>query len=110
MGHFKENYEVWGYARWIRNEKIKNLKKEFAEGSPKRNWRNWRYPLSKVSSYLKLNDDAMPINSHVTSEEENFKVKIEKKIDTKTNLKKKLCQCYGIDPASSWDFGCAMKK
>ena len=25
---------TWDYAHWIRNEKIKNLKKNFAEGSP----------------------------------------------------------------------------
>ena len=66
---------AWDYAHWIRNEKIKNLKKKICRGFPyKRNWRRFslRNPLSKVSPYLKLKvkyDDVMPINSHVTSEE-----------------------------------------
>ena len=52
-------------------------KKNLPRVPPKWNWRriSLRYPLSKVSSYLKVTyDDVMPINNHVISEEEKWKL------------------------------------
>ena len=73
--------------------------------NPKRNWRRFslRYPLSKVSSYLKLKvkyDDIMPINSHVTSEEGKRKLQPKysnpKKIEEKKISKKNLSATFQI--------------
>ena len=52
-----------------------------------------KYPLSKVSSYLKLKvkyDDVMPINSHVTSEEGKRKLQPKYSNPKKNRRKKKL--------------------
>ena len=86
---------AWDYAHWIQNEKIKNLKKNCRGFPYKRNRRRFslRYPLSKVSSYLKLKvkyDDVMPINSHVTSEEEKRKLQPQSSNPPKKSKKKKL--------------------
>ena len=71
---------VWDHAHWMRNEKIKNLKKKkFAEGSPLTYFSGSEEQRDscRISSYSNLKskgDDVIPIDSHVTSEEEKRKL------------------------------------
>ena len=70
---------VWDHAHWMRNEKIKNFKEKFAEGSPLTYFSGSEEQRDscRISSYSNLKskgDDVIPIDSHVTSEEEKRKL------------------------------------
>ena len=70
---------VWDHAHWMRNEKIKNLKKILPRGPPKLfSGSEEQRDCCTISSYSNLKskgDDVIPIDSHVTSEEERRKKK-----------------------------------
>ena len=68
---------VWDHAHWMRNEKIKNLKKNLPRGPPKLFSGSEEQDSCRISSYSNLKskgDDVIPIDSHVTSEEEKRKL------------------------------------
>ena len=71
---------VWDHAHWMRNEKIKNLKKKILPRGPPKlfSGSEEQTDFCTISSYSKLKskgDDVIPIDSHVTSEEERRKKK-----------------------------------
>ena len=69
---------VCDHAHWMRNEKIKNLKKNLPRGPPKLfSGSEEQTDFCIISSYSKLKskgDDVIPIDGHVTSEEEKRKL------------------------------------